>query len=366
MEPLLSVLHRCRRALARGRAGRADLVPLLALDHPADVAWLHREARRCQRRASGPAIHLHGLIELSNRCRRDCLYCAGRRDNAGLRRFSLDRDAIGAAALRAREGRLGAVELVAGECRDDAFTEFVARAVDAVRGAVGPEAGVSLSCGAQPAAVYRRWRDAGADRYLLRLGTTDPDLDRMLHPCAPRLEERLEALRELRSGGWQVGSGVMIGLPAQTLHDVADDLLFLRDEDVDTLHLGPFVPDAATPLADTDGDLDGATQLRIALNAVAVARLLLPEVNLMASPSLDVLSRRGRDRALLAGANVITAPLPVPPVTEGEGQPADDGMADGDARLDALLRHLWRLGAPADLGARGDPRRWRRRLRETV
>lgn len=369
MEPHTDVLHRCRRTLARGRAGRADLIPLLALDQPAEWSWLHREARRLQRRLGGPGVHLRGLIELSNCCARDCLYCGIRRGNLRLPRYTLTLDEIAAAAALARDLRLGSVVLQAGERSGPAFAETVARAVDAVRGEIGPEAAITLSCGEQPASVYRRWRDAGADRYLLRVETTNPALYREMHPDAPDLDARLGALRDLRAGGWQVGTGVMIGLPGQTLDDLAADLLFFRDEDVDMVGMGPFVPHADTPLADPDADLDGEAQLRLALNAVAVARLLLPDVNLVASTSLDALAPDGRERAVLAGANVL-----MPNLTDAEhrglyrlydGKP---GTGDGaeDAGLDALLPRLWRLGAPAVLGERGDSRRWRRRLHEPL
>jgi len=371
MELTVDVLQRSLRAMHRGRAGRDDLIPLLAFDHPADVAELHTAARHCQQLLGGPAIHLRGLIEVSNRCTRNCLYCGLRRDNLRNRRYHLGLGEIAAAAALAAEHRLGTVVLQCCERSDAPFVEYVARAVDAVRGVVGPEPAVTLSCGLQSADAFRRWRDAGADRYLLRVETTNAELFRDLHPEDPDLGARLDTLRELRAGDWQTGLGMLVGLPGQTLHDVADDLLFLRDADVDMAVLGPFVPHAQTPLADREHDMDPDAQLLLSLNAVAVARLLQPDLNLAAAASLDALVPDGRECAVLAGANVLMPNLTDAPhralYRPYDGKPGTDpDEPDADTGLDELLLRLWRLGTPPVLGARGDSRRWRRRITELV
>ena len=283
--------------------GRADWAALLAADAPAERAALHAAAYAVKCAGVGAVIRVRGLVEFSNLCARNCRYCGIRRDNRGVARFELDSEAIVAAAAEVHAAGYGSLVLQAGERRDPAFVEFVAEVLPAIHAATGGALGITLSLGEQGPATYRRWRAAGARRYLLRIETADPGLFRALHPDDQTWRERAACLDHLRAADYQVGTGVMIGLPGQTCDHLAADLLFLRDRDVDMIGMGPFIPHDGTPLA--DAPCDPSRQLDLGLAMIACARLLLPDVNIAAATALEALAPDGRRRGLLAGANVV-------------------------------------------------------------
>ena len=346
---------------AESRPPEDVLTRLLALDDPVDVTALHGGARRVQLERRGPEVHLRGLIEMSNRCARDCLYCGIRRSNDGVERYLLSIDDIATTARWIGEQEFGSVVLQAGERTDAAFVDHVTAAIEAVREVAGPEVGITLSLGEQTDAVLRRWRDAGADRYLLRIETTRPDIYRALHPDHPDLDERIACLGRLRDGGWQVGTGVMIGLPGQTCDDLARDILFFRDHDVDMIGMGPFLPHGDTPMA--HATVDPKEQLRLGLNMIAVTRLVLPDVNIASTTSLHALADDGRERGVLAGANVVMPNATDVRYRDGyllyDGKPGTDETAESS--LAAMVRRMESVGAVVSFGERGDSLRWQRR-----
>ena len=181
----------------------------------------------------GNKIYVRGLIEMTNYCRNDCYYCGIRRGNRRLKRFQLALPEIVEMAREADEFRYGSVVLQGGERSDAAFVDFIAGAVEAIKRISGGRLGITLSLGEQSLEVYRRWFAAGAHRYLLRLEASNPELYRRLHPADHSYDQRLACLGLLRQAGYQVGSGVMIGLPTQTTDDLVDDLEFFRRTDLD-------------------------------------------------------------------------------------------------------------------------------------
>ena len=354
-QPFPVLLDRARTA--PDTLGRADWCALLAADAPAERAALHAAAYAVKCTGVGAIIRVRGLIEFSNLCARNCRYCGIRRDNHGVERYELDSETIVAAAGEVHAAGYGSLVLQAGERRDPAFVEFVAEVLTAVHAATGGELGITLSLGEQSPAAYRRWRAAGAHRYLLRIETADPGLFRALHPDDQTWIDRATCLDHLRAAEYQVGTGVMIGLPGQTSDHLAADLLFLRDRDVDMIGMGPFIPHDGTPLA--DAPCDPARQLDRGLAMIACARLLLPDVNIAATTALEALAPDGRRRGLLVGANVV-----MPNHTPTAHRAAYDlyrGKPQAEDSRAALVELAASVGERVGWNDPGDSPRWARR-----
>ncbi|MFH2076904.1 MAG: [FeFe] hydrogenase H-cluster radical SAM maturase HydE [Pseudomonadota bacterium] len=284
------------RALGDAPPTREEIVPLLALPEGEAREALFRAADAVRRREVGDEIFLRGIIEFSNVCERNCLYCGLRGANFRLQRYRMEESEILETARRIRDAGVGTVVLQSGE--DPFFTtDRICRLVSGIREETGMT--VTLSIGERPRADYTAFRDAGAERYLLKQETCAPALYRHLRPgSAP--EERLRCLAILGELGYEVGTGTMVGLPGQTLELLADDLLLMREIGADMLGIGPFIPHPETPLA---GSPAGDPEL--ALKVLAVARLLTRTTNIPATTALETLSPQGRLRALQAGANVV-------------------------------------------------------------
>ncbi len=259
-------------------------------------AELYHAADEVRAKTVGEAVHLRALIEFSNICWRNCLYCGLRRDNAALHRYRMTPEEIIAAVLDAARLGYGTVVLQSGEDRwySSQMLVGILREIKA-----GADIAITLSIGERHEEEYRLLREAGADRFLLRIETSSPALYRDLHPDS-NWETRLECLHSLRRLGYQVGSGVMIGLPGQTAEMLADDLLLLQSLDLDMIGVGPFIPHPLTPLASAGGGPLGQ-----ALRFIACLRLLCPEALIPATTALGALDPEGRQRSLQAGANVL-------------------------------------------------------------
>jgi len=354
-------------ALERIRTGgtdAADLELLLGADGRLQVDALRAAGYEVKRREVGPVVRLRGLIELSNLCARNCTYCGIRRDNTEVERYTLPAGEVVEAARRAQDFGYGSIVLQGGQRQDQAHADFIGELLIRIHAATGGELGVTLSVGEQDRAVLRRWRQAGAHRYLLRMETSDPELYASLHPDHPDWEQRRRGLDDLRAEGYQVGTGVMIGLPGQSLASLAGDLLFFRRQDVDMIGMGPFIPHAGTPLATVADAFDPDRQVDLALNMIACARLLMPDANIASTTALQALHPRGRERGLLAGANVM-----MPNVT-GLRYRAAYQLYDGKPSLDedavAVRRRLEEsvaaIGETIGYGERGDAPRATARL----
>ncbi len=223
-----------------------DIVRWLTETDPAALADLYREADRVRRLNVGDQVHLRGLVEISNVCARQCAYCGLRAPNRKLTRYTMRADEILEAAQAAFGLGYGTVVIQAGESEALA-AEWVAGVVRAIKSQM-PLA-VTLSLGERSLDDLALWRKAGADRYLLRFETSDRDLFRRIHPPVPGgVGDRIELLRGLRGLGYEVGSGVMIGIPGQSYDSLAHDIELFRELDLDMIGVGPFLPHPDTPL----------------------------------------------------------------------------------------------------------------------
>jgi biotin synthase len=291
---------------------------------PQRLEALWREADAVRRAHVGDAVHLRGLIELSNYCVRQCGYCGLRAPNGALERYRMDPDEILACARLGVELGYGTVVLQAGE--DPALTTaWVADVVRRIKAAT-PLA-VTLSLGEARPEQLRTWRQAGADRYLLRFETSNPRLFAEIHPprggpavagAAP--SNRLELLRALRDLDYEVGSGVMVGIPGQTYDDLVRDIELFRELDLDMIGIGPFLPHPQTPLgAAHAGAAPGRDPDQVpndelmTYKAVALARLVCPWANIPSTTALATLNRaQGRELGLARGANIVMPNLTPP------------------------------------------------------
>ena len=268
---------------------------------PADE--LYRRADDVRREAVGDAVHLRGLIEFSNICRNDCLYCGIRRGNRRVQRYRMTDEELVETAKRAAALGFQTIVLQSGE--DMHFDQ--ARMCHIIEQIKRLDVALTLSVGERDYEDYKAFRNAGADRFLMRIETTDRDLYNRLNP-GMSWERRHECLLMIRELGYELGSGIMVGLPGQTVESIADDLLYLKDIGIDMAGIGPFIPHPETPLA---GEAGGT--LEQALRTMAIMRILMPDINIPATTAMESLHPQGRIMALQAGANVV-----MPNVTEGE------------------------------------------------
>lgn len=260
-------------------------------------------ADRVRRTYVGDEVHLRGLIEFSNICKQNCLYCGLRRDNKNIKRYRLEPDVIVDFAVKAKSYGYRTVVLQSGEDEwfDVATMTYIIKQIKEL------DLAITLSVGEKPREVYQAYREAGADRYLLRIETTDKELYKKLDPGMD-WDNRARCLNDLKELGFELGSGSMVGLPGQTVESLADDILFFKEIDADMIGIGPFIPNPDTPLAAESGGT-----FALSTKVMAMTRLLLPDINIPATTAMESLHPQGRVLALQRGANVV-----MPNVTEGE------------------------------------------------
>jgi biotin synthase len=261
-----------------------------------DEALMARAREVCLER-HGPSVLLRGLIEYSNVCSRDCLYCGIRRSNTKVERYRYGPEEILAIARKGYRAGLRSFVIQGGE--DPSYSEReLPRAVELVKRHC-PEAAVTLSAGILPRESYERLRAAGADRYLLRFETSDPVLHARIR-AGVGLDRRLEALCDLRGLGYQLGSGYMVGLPGETEETRISNALLCARLRLDMVGIGPFIPHPDTPLAGSPQE-----PIALALRATALVRLLLPDAHMPATTAAGSIDPEGREKMILAGANVL-------------------------------------------------------------
>ncbi|MDR1726293.1 MAG: [FeFe] hydrogenase H-cluster radical SAM maturase HydE [Bacteroidales bacterium] len=256
----------------------------------------------------GNKIYLRGLIEYSNCCRKNCLYCGVRSNNTKISRYTLTDDEVYECADLAMQLGYGSLAIQSGERNDKTFTDKIAELVYQIKKRSDNQLGITLSCGEQTEEVYKQWYEAGAHRYLLRIETSKEELYYKIHPRdkVHNFQMRLESLNILQRLNYQVGTGVMIGLPFQTVEDLADDLLFFKQLDIAMVGMGPFIPHPDTPLwIYKDAIPSVEMRMQLTLKMLACLRLLMPKINMVAATANQTLYEDGREQAVLAGANII-------------------------------------------------------------
>ncbi len=316
MSNVMQILEKARES---GDLTREEIAALLSITGWDELQALYDTAYAVKAEQVGKTAYFRGLIECSNLCIKDCYYCGIRKSNQNVERFQMDEEEIFKEAMWAYEAEYGSCVIQSGERCDEAYLAMIERVVKRISDASHGEMGITLSLGEQAEEVYRRWREAGASRYLLRIETTNPQLYAKIHPADHSMEVRKECLAALRRTGYQVGTGVMMGLPGQTMEDLADDILFLKAVDIDMVGMGPYIPHSDTPMGQeippyTDEQKSAALQL--GLKMIAVTRIVLRDINIAAATALQALEYTGREQGLKCGANVI-----MPNLTETEFRP---------------------------------------------
>ena len=262
------------------------------------AAYAAEKAVALRKQVYGTDVYIRGLIEIGNICRNDCYYCGIRRSNPACDRYRLTEAQI---LDCAREGyALGFRTFVMQGGEDSAFSvDVVCHLVRQIK-AEFPDCAVTLSLGEFPREAYQAMFDAGADRYLLRHETANKAHYEKLHPAQMSFDNRMRCLRDLKDIGYQTGCGFMVGSPYQTPENLADDLLFLHELSPQMAGIGPFIPHHQTPFSAFP-----AGTLRQTLLMVALTRLILPNALLPATTALGTIAPDGRERGVLAGANVV-------------------------------------------------------------
>ncbi len=283
-----------------------DIKTIIDFYKTASPEELSKQADRVCRENHGNTVWLRGLVEFSNYCRRDCLYCGIRAGNLKISRYRLDEKQILEIIREGFKAGLRTFVLQSGE--DDFYTGKILTAlIEKIKTKTNGEAALTLSCGIRKKEEYRAFKKAGADRYLLRFETAGPDLHRHLRN-GRTLEERLQALADLKELDYETGSGYMTGLPGETEEIRVQNALLCRKLELDMVGIGPFIPHPDTPLG-------GSPQLSFehTLRAVSLVRLLLPRAHIPATTAAGSLDPEGREKMLRAGANIIMpniTPLP--------------------------------------------------------
>lgn len=259
---------------------------------------LKEEAVRLQKKYYGTDVYTRGLIEFTNYCKNNCYYCGIRNGNRNAKRYRLTKEEILDCCANGYELGFRTFVLQGGE--DPYYTdEKLAEIVREIRVSY-PECAITLSVGEHSKETYRLWKEAGADRYLLRHETASDELYQKLHPAEMKLSERKQCLYDLKELGYQVGAGFMVGAPGQTISDLADDLVFLKELEPHMVGIGPFIPHHDTRYAE-----EKAGSVDLTLLLLSIIRILLPGVLLPATTALGTMDPLGREKGLQAGANVV-------------------------------------------------------------
>ena len=282
-----------QKAQAEHNLTASEIMTILVDDCCND--YLFQAADEVRSQYVGEGVHLRALIELSNVCSKDCYYCGLRCSNNNLERYRLSPDEVMAAVVEAKSEGYQTIVLQSGEADNFATAEMV-KIISEIK-AMG--LAITLSLGEKTYGQYKAYKDAGADRYLLRIETTNEAIYRKLHPRMD-YHNRVKCLEALRTLGYEVGTGCLVGLPQQTLADLAQDILFFKEINADMVGLGPFISNPDTPLREQPSG-----QFLLSIKVMAVVRLLLPDINIPATTAMESLHQDGRKIALQAGANVI-------------------------------------------------------------
>jgi len=257
--------------------------------------WLFSYADNVRKQYVGDSVHLRGLIEFSNICKCHCKYCGLRCENKTVERYRIMPDDIMLHAQRAVQMGYKTIVLQSGE--DSYFTrDVMCKLIENIKTL---DVALTLSIGEKSYDDLKAYKQSGADRYLIRIETTDKNLYKKMHPYMD-FEKRMQCLKDLKKLGYETGSGCLVGLPEQTVESLADDILFFKELDADMIGIGPFIPHPDTPLKDC-----AQGNFILALKVMAIVRIMLKNINIPATTAMETLNPNGRLIALQSGANVV-------------------------------------------------------------
>ena len=354
------------------RLTEEELRFLMTVTDEAELQKIYKKAYEVKAKYVDKIAYYRGLIEFSNRCIKNCLYCGIRYENSKTERFDMSRDDVLKMAKWAYEHEYGSLTLQSGERTDEGFVDYVVDLIRDIKKLSNNELGITMCVGEQSEEAYRRMREAGADRYLLRIETTNKDLFEMIHPKDElhSFETRVNCLKSLRKVGFQVGTGVMIGLPGQTLDDLVNDILFYRDMDIDMIGMGPYVVHHDTPLGQRalelgiDSKEGKLERVQLGLKMIALTRLFLKDVNIAATTALQALDKLGREKGLAAGANILMPIITVPEHRAKyllyDNKPCVDDNAD--QCKECLTRRVMSIGDRVGWKEQGNSQHYKKRI----
>ncbi|MBN2522910.1 MAG: [FeFe] hydrogenase H-cluster radical SAM maturase HydE [Bacteroidales bacterium] len=352
---------------------KPDTIDLLKFLRPDEFPQqeLFNEAGRVRKKYVGNKVYFRGLIEFSNVCSKDCYYCGIRKSNKNIARYNLSDEEILVAAVYACEQRYASIVLQSGELMNKMFIKRIDNLLKKIHRKTNGTLHITLSLGEQSKKTYRQWFESGAHRYLLRIETANRKLYSQIHPtdALHDFKVRMRALESLRELGYQTGTGVMIGLPFQTYDDLANDLLFMKDFGIDMVGMGPYIEHNDTPMYKYRSLLwTEQERLFATLRMIALLRIFMPDINIAATTALQSLDKMGREKALMAGANVI-----MPNITPGKyrdnyrlynTKPCTDERADDST--ECLSARIRMTGNSIGYGEWGDSKYYtRRRIKKT-
>ncbi|MDR4987939.1 MAG: [FeFe] hydrogenase H-cluster radical SAM maturase HydE [Bacteroidales bacterium] len=354
-----------RDILKKDSFTKQDLVTLLSADE-ASRQLVFARGEQVKNEYVGNKVYYRGLIEFSNLCGKNCLYCGIRAGNKEAHRYEVTEQEVLEAARYAWENKFGSLVIQAGERSGTRYVQRIERLVKMIKQMSNGELGITLSLGEQSEETYRRWFEAGAHRYLLRIEVSNPDLYPLYHPGNKKHDyrERLDALYRLRKVGYQVGTGVMIGLPFQTIEDLADDLLFFVEHDIDMVGMGPYIEHEQTPMYQyKDKLLPKMERFYLSLKMVAVLRILMKDINIAATTAMQAIDPMGREKSIKVGANIIMPNLTPTKYREDyllyEDKPCTDEDAEECKRCLEARIHM--AGGQIGYGEWGDSKHFKKR-----
>lgn len=357
-----------KKILQKQNLTKADIIDLLSAEGD-ERNLLFATAAEVKEKFVGKKVFYRGLIEYSNLCGKNCLYCGIRAGNKKAKRYEVTEQEVLDAASYAWENKFGSIVIQAGERSGKEYVSRIEGLLREIKRMSNGELGITLSLGEQSEETYRRWFDAGAHRYLLRIEVSNPELYPKYHPDNKKHDyhRRLEALYLLRKVGYQVGSGVMIGLPFQTTEDLADDLLFFQQHDIDMVGMGPYIEHEDTPMYQfKDLLMTRVERFNLSLKMVAVLRILMKDINIAATTAMQAIDPMGREKSIKVGANIIMPNLTPTQYRDDyklyEDKPCTDEDAEECKRC--LEARIYMAGGEIGYGEWGDSKHFAKRKHE--
>jgi len=333
---------------------REEFLLLLGNMTENDIKYLFQKSSQKKAEHYGNTVYMRGLVEFTNYCKQNCVYCGIRAGNNNAERYRLSASKI--LDICGMGYNLGFRTFVLQGGEDDFYTDDRMTSIIKSIKERYPDCAITMSIGEKPRSTYQKYFDAGADRYLLRHETASPALYEKLHPNMS-LENRMRCLNDLKDIGFQVGAGFMVGLPHQTDDDLVNDLLFLKELSPQMVGIGPFIPHIDTPLGIENGGTAEKTLIMIAL-----VRLILPDALLPSTTALGTIDPSGREKGIMAGANVVMPNLS--PISVRSKYSLYDGKIctndEATKCLGCISKRIQSVGSTVDM-SRGDHKEWRQR-----